>query len=260
MKKAIILLSILLCIALAFMSCNASNNESANDNKSKNNIESTSDIDSGYKSVLTTAETSLNSNECTSEEFEITDNELSSLIDYSNFNNLPQSYLRVIKNEKTFLFMDKEMLIDSYKSPYLQKHLAQCDNVQYSVLDMDGDGKVEVLISSWAGDILVLHEENGIIHGVDFTFRSMCNVRTDGSYYWNTNQGDTYGCSKLSFRNGICSAVELCRVELDDNDVANFFINGVKVTKDEYDSFFESLSNVGDVTWYKLSIFPTHIE
>lgn len=182
-----------------------------------------------------------------------------SSVDYSNLNNLPQNYLQVIKNEKPFLFMGEQVLIENYKSPYLQKYLTQCDNVQYAVLDMDGDKKQEVLISGWTSDILVLHEENGSIYGFDFTFREMHNVRTDGSYYWNTNQGNTYGCSKLSFKNGICSVIELGRTELADNGVANFFVNGVRVAKDKYNSFTESLSDVDNVTWYKLSIFPTHI-
>ena len=183
-----------------------------------------------------------------------------SSVDYSDFNNLPQNYLQVIKNEKPFLFMGEEVLIDNYKSPYLQKYLTQCDNVQYAVLDMDSDGEVEVLISGWTSDILVLHEENGSIYGVDFTFRGMYSVKTDGSYYWNANQGNTYGCSKLSFEKGICSVIELSRVELDDNGVANFFVNGVKVAKDEFDLVAESLSDAGDVVWHKLSIFPKKIE
>ena len=183
-----------------------------------------------------------------------------SSVDYSQLNKLPQNYLQVIKSERSFLFMGEEVLIDDYKSPYLQKYLTQCDNVQYAVLDMDGDEKKEILISGWTGDILVLYEENGSIYGFDFTFREMYNVRTDGSYYWNTNQGKTYGCSKLSFKNGTCSNVELSRTELADNGVANFFVNGVIVAKDEYDSFAGLLSDVGNVTWYKLSIFPKNIE
>lgn len=124
---------------------------------------------------------------------------------------------------------------------------------------MDSDGEVEVLISGWSGDILVLHEENGSIYGFDFTFRQMTSVMTDGSYCWNANQGYTYGCSKLLFKNGTCSDVELCRTETDENDVADFFINGLIAAKDEYDLFSESISNV-EVDWYKLSIFPKNIE
>lgn len=177
-------------------------------------------------------------------------------VDYSNINNLSQNYLQVIKNEKPFLFMGEEVLIDNYKSPYIQEYLNQCDNVQYAVLDMDGDGEVEVLISGWTSDILVLHEENGNIYGFDFTFRGMYNVKTDGSYYWNTNQGNTYGCSKLSFENGICSVVELNRAEYREDGSSDFFVNGVKVAKGEYDSAIENIYVVDNVTWYKLSIFP----
>lgn len=180
--------------------------------------------------------------------------------DYSDFNNLPKNYLQVIKSEKSFLYMGEEVLIDNYKSPYLQEYLTQCDNARYAVLDMDGDGNEELLISGWTSDILVLHDENGTIYGFDFTFRGMYNVKTDGSYYWNAKQGRTYGCSKLSFKNGICSIVELYRAEHSADGNTNFFVKGVKVAKDEFDSFYKSLSDVSNVIWYKLSIFPKNIE
>ena len=180
--------------------------------------------------------------------------------DYSNVNNLPQTYLQVIKNEKPFVFMNESILISDYKSPYLQKYLTQCDNAQYSVLDLDGDGQEEILISGWTSDILVLHEENGIVYGFDFTFRGMYYVKTDGSYCWNTNQGNTYGWSKLSFKNGICSVLELSRVELSEDGNCIFFVNGVKVDKEEYKLFSESISILDNITWYKLSIFPIDLK
>ena len=187
-------------------------------------------------------------------------NNLSMSLDYSDLNNLPQNYLQVIKSEKPFLFMGEEVFIDNYKSPYLQKYLTQYDNVQYAVLDMDGNGKEEVLISGWTGDILVLHDENGSVYGFDFTFKEMYNVRTDGSYYWNTNQGNTYGCSKLSLKKGVCSVIELSRTEISDDGDTDFFVNGAKVSKEEHDLFIESYFDMVNVTWYKLSIFPKNIE
>ena len=244
MKKAILIL-FCLTILLVAVSCDKgkSSLETLNEDNSIDEIQSIQES-SNYGS-----------------EQQEDDNSFDSLlVDYSDINNLSQNYLQVIKSEKTFYLMGEEVLIDNYKSPYLQKYLTQCDNVQYAVLDMDGDGKEEVLISGWTGDILVLHEEDGSIYGFDFTFREMYNVRTDGSYCWNINQGNTYGCSKLSFKNGICSAVEFNRAEFSEDGGFDFFVNGVKVAKGEYDSAIENISVVDNVTWYKLSIFPKNIE
>ena len=249
MKKTIMIL-ICLTIILIFTSCDKSDRASIGTSYNDNSIDETQSIQ----------EAPDNSSE-QQENYNSIDNitDVSS-VEYSDFNNLPQNYLQVIKNEKTFLFMGEEILIDNYKSPYLQKYLTQCDNVQYAVLDMDGDGKEEVLISGWTSDILVLHEEEGFVYGFDFTFRGMYSVRIDGSYYWNANQGNTYGCSKLSFKNGLCSPVEFYRAEFSEDGDSDFFVNGVKVAKGEYDSALENISVADNVTWYKLSIFPKNIE
>lgn len=246
MKKVMLIL-ICLTIFLLAVSCD----------KSKTSMEMS--YNNSIDEIQSIQKTSDNSNGQQENDNSI-DNNAGASVDYSDLNNLPQNYLQVIKGEKTFLFMGEEILIGNYRSPYLQKYLTQCDDVQYAVLDMDSDGGVEVLISGWSSDILVLHEENGNIYGFDFTFRGMYNVKTDGSYYWNTNQGNTYGCSKLSFENGICSVVELNRAEFREDGSSDFFVNGVKVAKGEYDSAIENISVVDNVTWYKLSIFPKNIE
>lgn len=252
MKKVIL---ILLCFAMLVVAISCGKNDKISLETSYNE-NSNDEISDALQSVqdISNRDSAQPGNVCS------TDNgkEISS-VDYSNINNLPEHYLQIIKNEKPFLLMGEKMLIDNYKSPYLQKYLNQCDNAQYVVLDMDEDGKVELLISGWTSDILVLHEENGIIYGVDFTFRGMYNVKTDGSYCWNSNQGKTYGCSKLSFKNGTCSEVELSRVEHGDNGIDVFFVNGIEVTNEEYGLLTESHLGVDNITWYKLSIFPKNI-
>lgn len=173
---------------------------------------------------------------------------------------MPDDYLQIIKSEKPFLLMGEEVLLEHYKSPYLQKYLNQCDTVQYTVLDMDGDGEEEVLIRGWTDDILVLHEEDGVVYGFDFTFREMYNVKTEGSYCWNANQGKSYGCSKLLFRKGTCSKIELSRVEHIDNGTDCYFVNDTEVDREAYDSFTESCVDVDYVTWYPLYLFPKNME
>lgn len=246
MKKAMLLLLCLTIFLLAVSCDNKTSKETLfNDN-------STDEMQSIQKTSDNGNEQQVNDNSI--------DNNTGVSVDYSNLNNLPQSYLQVIRGEKTFLFTGEEVLIGNYKFPYYQKYLTQCDNVQYAVTDMDRDGKIEILIRGWTDDVLVLHEENGSIYGFDFTFREMDDVRTDGSYCWHDNQGNTYGYSKLSFKNGTCSVVELCRTELDGKGVAHFFINGEEVAKDKYDSFAELFFNTDNVDWYKLSIFSKNVE
>lgn len=170
--------------------------------------------------------------------------------------NLPEEYQQILLNQKAFLLYGQQMLIDAYKSPYLQKELAHCDTVEYAVVDMDGDKKPELLIRGWSQDILVLHEENGVVYGYDFTFQAMYNLNQDGHYYWNANAGTTYGCSRLSFINGECKQIELYRVEHAENDEAKFFVDNVEASKSAFDTYCKQLTAAKAIVWYTLDGYP----
>ena len=165
---------------------------------------------------------------------------------------IPDCFRAVIDGEKDFFLNGKEVgiRIGEYRSPYLQRPLSQCETVRYAVHDMNGDGQAEVLIEGWCGDILVLHEENGVIYGDDFVFRAMYHVNTDGSFLWNANAGKTYGRSKLEISGGICRSVELYRVEVIDSR-QTFFVEGKESTEQEYTAYMNQFS-VDPLMWYPL--------
>lgn len=180
--------------------------------------------------------------------------------DYSQMNNLPNIYKQVLDNKKNFTLHGEKIFIDEYKCPYLQKYLSACDLVEYCIVDMDGDGDVEMLIRGWTQDILVLREENNDVYGYDFSFRSMYNVATDGSFCWNDNAGNTYGVSKLSFANRICQLIELYRVEINqENNETIYFIENEEKTREEFELYITECSSVGQIAWYKLDMYPKKI-
>ena len=176
-------------------------------------------------------------------------------IDYSQIENLPDCYKEILDNKKPFHLHGEKLLIEQYKSPYSQKHLALCDSVEYSVLDMDGDGNVELLIKGWYGDILVLHEENGDVYGYDFIFRTMYYLKSDGSFSWNARAGKEYGVSKLKLEDNECMWIDLWHVEHQEDGSTKYYVNESETTEQNFQAFIAQ-RNEEEPEWYPLDRYP----
>ncbi len=111
---------------------------------------------------------------CDSNKSTPTEKPYESPVDYSDINNLPKHYLKVIQGKDNFTLMGEEININDYNLPSIGLPLLSFDSALYGVVDMDGDGNIEVLLSdAKGGDILVLHYENETVYGYSFDFRSM---------------------------------------------------------------------------------------
>ena len=186
-----------------------------------------------------------------------TEASIQSPVDYSDINNLPENYLSVIQGKDSFTLMGEEININDYNIHSIGLPLLSFDSALYGVVDMDGDGNIEVLLSdAKGGDILVLHLENEAVCGYSFDFRSMYHVMADGSFHWTASAGRKYGASRLSFiHENYCQITELYRVEHDYEDSESFklFIADSEVTEEEYDEYIKSTSSE-EITWYKLNV------
>ena len=163
---------------------------------------------------------------------------------------IPEEYLPVIKNQEKIWIRGEEFLFREY-IPFLQMEAAQQDTVEYTALDMDGDGNRELLIRGGLQDILVLHKENGAVYGYHFSFRAMYYVNFDGTYSWNSDAGTTYGLSKLAFTGETYRQTELYRVSNDGED-AKYFISNLEVTKKVFEDYNKTYPTAERATWYPL--------
>lgn len=73
----------------------------------------------------------------------------------------------------------------SYRTPYSEISLCECENLGYAYVDLDGDSVNELIID--CGDTLILRYYEGTVHIYEFIFRSLYYLKTDGSYSWNHN-------------------------------------------------------------------------
>ena len=106
-------------------------------------------------------------------------------------------------------------------------------------VDMDQDGVDELLIRhDYGGETALLHYENGMVYGYDFSNASMMTVYDDGSFGWDCYDdrlGWESGISKISFVEGRLKFFELARQE----EYVNFYLNGVAVTEAEYREYVQ---------------------
>ncbi|MBQ8441319.1 MAG: hypothetical protein IJX19_11695 [Clostridia bacterium] len=155
---------------------------------------------------------------------------------------IPEYYRAVLSNRA------KLCDIDGYFS-YLNQ------SGELAVVDVDGDVEVEVLVRNGYGTTLLRHY-NGIVYGYNFSVQSMYRLNTDGTYYWNTNAGNTYGCNLLRFDGKKRAFEELYRIENDGTECANFFIDNVEVTEKGFQEYTAKQEQKTEVTWHRMESYP----
>lgn len=70
---------------------------------------------------------------------------------------------------------------------------------EFGVCDLDGDGSQEVYLYYSGGDVLILHEEDGVVYGYSDVFRGFNNLCTNGIFAGSSGTSDNYWCGNVSF-------------------------------------------------------------
>ena len=147
-----------------------------------------------------------------------------------------EAYGAVLRNESTLYYP----LLDSptpYESYFRDIRGAKDAPLSQALIDMDGNG-TEELILSFDRFLILLWYENNAVYATDFEHEAMETVYTDGSFFWRNNSspfGNEQGISRISFANGQKKFQELCRKEGE----SLFYVDGVRVTKEQYENYLE---------------------
>ena len=179
---------------------------------------------------------------------------------FSSYENLPDLYQSVLA-DRTPLFHvreEQELYFGECKFPYFQTKVSDTSFLYFTVLDLDGDGKEEVIVTD-SGDMIVLRAHQGTVYAYGFTFRSMYHLQTNGVYHWTSNAGLTYGSAKLRFDGNQLVIDELERVEKDAEQSEKFqcYVNGALVSYEDFCSHREQVY-ADQATWYP--VIRTHEE
>ncbi|MBQ8259615.1 MAG: leucine-rich repeat domain-containing protein [Clostridia bacterium] len=167
---------------------------------------------------------------------------------------IPDPLLKVLLNETTYIRQFDSGSEGYFKDTILDYPTAETGSFGYAVCDLDGDGQEELILSSLQYEI-VLREFEGKVYGYLFNFRSLLDLKTDGSFNFTSNAGMTYGTARLSFDGTKYVFTELTRRELVDNGSISYFVDDKKVTKEEFDAREELLSQE-EAPYEHLAIYP----
>lgn len=146
----------------------------------------------------------------------------------TNQSSSSEYFTAVLEDKQTFVYDGGEVTLSHLLSDY------KSDINRYTLVDMDGDKQTEMVVDFVGGQFnLVLHRDDDACYGYLFGFRSMYQINTDGSCYWN-NSASEYGCARLQFHGDSYEWIELWSTNLKDTDL--YYVNGKPASKEEYDA------------------------
>lgn len=142
-----------------------------------------------------------------------------------------------------------ETKLKSLRFPSNNKMLAEYKLLTKAILDMDQDGINEYVIKSPNNDHIILHYYNGKVYSYCFDIGDFCNLRTDGTFYWNDFSAEGNwegGLNKIIFDGATLNIKSICGLKYFENSVVNYYesdyyehyINGEAVTRSEYLDFY----------------------
>ena len=151
-------------------------------------------------------------------------------------------YDAVLAKDSTFLNVSEDKqatLTDSFN--------------EFTFIDLDGDKIQECVVRSLE-KAFILHCENGVVYGHEFSFREISEIDTNGNCYWNdmTEKGHEQGANRFSFSEDTYEIMPVYRIVNDGEENAEYYIGLNAVTKSEMSTFIDSLPKE-NVSWTKRS-------
>ena len=154
-----------------------------------------------------------------------------------------EPFASVLNSKKPFYFENEGksvLLSDYYKSFW-----------KLTSVDIDHDGNKEIAVmfhGAGGGDgTLILWQHGGSVFGYEFGFRALYRINKDGTFLWNTDSGNTYGCSSIAFVGTEVKTTELWRVEHNDGSFTSYIDN--KLVSQEQMNAFPQYRDLEEVEW-----------
>ncbi|MBQ3528937.1 MAG: hypothetical protein IJA47_00415 [Oscillospiraceae bacterium] len=152
-----------------------------------------------------------------------------------------EPFASVLNSKKSFYFENRGksvVLSDYHKSIW-----------KLTSVDIDSDGNKELAVMFGAGEgILILWQDGTSVYGYEFGVHEMYRLNKDGTFLWNTNAGNTYGCSSIAFEGTKVKTTEVWRVEHDGSGGYTYYA-GKKPSTKEIVNAIQQIRNSEGVGW-----------
>lgn len=168
-----------------------------------------------------------------------------------------QTFKAVLLNKQTLLCTDKSPYndLDYEWNGYLKELVYDSNPIktpQFAVVDLDGDGVSEVVlaIEDYNGFIILRYKENKV-YGFIVSYRSMYNLKADGSFMTSSGSSDT-SVSKVLFIGNTFFQDDIVNSVGGTPDIT-YFIYDKPIDKDTFDKHLDSFDSLPDVEWHDYS-------
>lgn len=183
-----------------------------------------------------------------------------SRIDTFSFNSALEAFKAVFLNNIEFYSTDNKKKI--YLNDFITNNEIYDTTFQvtkFTVLDMNGDKAPEVVLELSSGDLPsfyeVLHYMNDTVYGYIFTYRSLGELKADGTFMYSSGAADS-GVGKLKFESDTYNIDILGCIKPSEGDTSltiSYFIDNKPVTEEDYDTFINEQYEKKDAVWYEYS-------
>lgn len=120
------------------------------------------------------------------------------------------------------------------------------DPTSFTIVDMNNDGKDEIVISLAFGIAQVLYYEDGVVYGYQFAERGMSPIYSNGIYAGSVgaDHGVCYQLTELN-KDGYTEE-KIAEVIYSYSGDDYYEIGGISVSQEEFEEFTQSLTDVGE--------------
>ena len=131
---------------------------------------------------------------------------------------------------------------------YLKDNNATSGDINFTIVDLDGDGIPEVVLEHNPGVLRVLRFENETVYGFSFDFRGMSSIKKDGSFDW-SNSAFNSGTGRQTFFGTNTNTVNLAEESSEPGDDGNYYLYYNRVTEQQYNAFQTAKNKKANVEW-----------
>ena len=155
-----------------------------------------------------------------------------------------EPFASVLNSKKSFYFENEG------KSVRLSDYYTSIWKLTSVDIDHDGNKEIAVMfdVDGGGGGTLVLWQDGISVYGYEFGFREMYRLNKDGTFLWNTNSGNTYGCSSIAFEGTKVKTTEVWRVEHDGSGGYIYYAGNKPSTKEVVNAI-QQIRNSEGVGW-----------